>query len=49
MSRFRFREYDALGLKKRVPGEATVSAHHVTKHKQKQKDMEVVFDPKDYK
>ncbi|GIL42958.1 hypothetical protein Vafri_777 [Volvox africanus] len=49
MSNYRFREYDALGLQRRVPGDKVASVHHVSKRKQKQKDVEVVFDVKDYK
>ncbi|GLC63467.1 hypothetical protein PLESTF_000039300 [Pleodorina starrii] len=49
MSKFRFREYDALGLWKKVPGDQVPSAHHISKRKLKQKDVEVVFDVKDYK
>lgn len=49
MSKFRFREYDALGLQRRVPGDALPVAHHISKRKQKQKNVEVVFDVKDYK
>ncbi|EFJ51957.1 hypothetical protein VOLCADRAFT_103160 [Volvox carteri f. nagariensis] len=49
MSKYRFREYDALGLNKKVPGEKVPSLHHISKHKQKKKNVEVVFDVKDYK
>ncbi|GIL73013.1 hypothetical protein Vretimale_4644 [Volvox reticuliferus] len=49
MNNYRFREYDALGLRRRVPGEKVASVHHISKRKQKQKDVEVVFDVKDYK
>ncbi|GLI69020.1 hypothetical protein VaNZ11_013559 [Volvox africanus] len=49
MSNYRFREYDALGLQRRVPGDKVASVHHISKRKQKQKDVEVVFDVTDYK
>ncbi|PNW85376.1 hypothetical protein CHLRE_03g183500v5 [Chlamydomonas reinhardtii] len=49
MNKFRFRDYDALGLRARIPGDTAPNAHHISKRKQKQKDVEVVFDAKDYK
>ena len=49
MSKFRFREFDALGLRQRTPGDTVLNKHHVAKRKQKSKDVEVVFDVKDYK
>lgn len=43
----RLYEYDALNL--RPPNPEDNLKHYVTKHKQKQKDLEVVFDPKGHR
>ena len=43
------REYDALALRHRVPGDDVPAQNHVHKHKQKNKGLEVVFDPKGHK
>ncbi|PNH12365.1 hypothetical protein TSOC_000667 [Tetrabaena socialis] len=47
---FRFREYDALGLRSGRPaGDQLVSKKHVSKRKLKSENAEVTFDEKGYK
>lgn len=43
------REYDALALRTRVPGETAMAVNHVDKHRAKQKGLEIQFNPKEHK